>query len=149
MKAAAARVAILLCTFGLCVIAVHPSSAKPQTEADHVRRALELQQQGDMDGVIAEYRAALQLNPNNASEHHNLGVALSRKGDLDGAIAELKVAVRMEPDSAKAHYTLGAVLEKKGDLKSALEEYRRASQLEPSNGDIRRAYESVSHKLKP
>jgi cytochrome c-type biogenesis protein CcmH/NrfG len=41
------------------------------------------------------------------------------------------------------------VLEKKGDLNSALEEYRRAYQLEPGNSDIRRAYENLSHKLKP
>ena len=49
---------------------------------DHFHFGVALQDKGDLEGAIAEYRAALHLNPNHVSAHEGLGTALHSKGDL-------------------------------------------------------------------
>ena len=62
---------------------------------DYLRRGVGLQENGDLEGAIAEYRAALRLEPGYAPPHTNLGAALADKGDLEGAIAEFRTALRL------------------------------------------------------
>jgi tetratricopeptide (TPR) repeat protein len=127
------RVTTLLSILLLCVIAAQSSAAKPQLSAeDHFRRGVELYQKLDMDGAIAEYRAAIRLNPNYAEAHHNLGNALRSKGDQDGAIAEYRIAIQLKPDFPEAHSSLGVALKVKGDLDGAIAEYRTALRFDPN-----------------
>ena len=56
-----------------------------------------------MDEAIAEFRAAIRVNPDFAIGHYNLGVALKKQGKLDEAIAEFRAAIRLQPDFADAH----------------------------------------------
>ena len=48
-----------------------------------------------LDSAIAEYRAALALDPRLAAAHNNLGNALARKGDADAAIASYRQAIAL------------------------------------------------------
>lgn len=59
-----------------------------------------MQNKGDQDVVIGEYREALRLNPNNDLAHFNLGVAMERKGNLQGALEEYRAAYLLNPKDA-------------------------------------------------
>lgn len=72
-------------------------SLQPGDVAAHLILGRALDDKGDWDGAIAEYREALRLNPNYDTVHNNLGIALGHKGDTDGAIAEYREALRLNP----------------------------------------------------
>jgi tetratricopeptide (TPR) repeat protein/transglutaminase-like putative cysteine protease len=115
-----------------------PSGDRPSgsaAAADHFRRGWELHEKGDLDGAIGEYRAALQLNPNDAQTHSNLGLVLKGKGDMDGAIAEYRAALQLNPNDAQTHSHLGVALKNKGDLDGAITEYRAGLGLKPDDAD--------------
>jgi tetratricopeptide (TPR) repeat protein len=87
----------------------------------------------DVDGAIACYRRALELNPKLALAHYNLGNALFAKGDMDAAVACHRRALALDPKYAPAHCNLGSALLAKRDVKGAIACYRRALELDPKN----------------
>ena len=58
-------------------------------------------------GAIAEYRAALRLDPNEAGSRHNLALALEAIGDLVSSRKEYKKALKLIPSTSeyKDHVT--------------------------------------------
>ena len=88
-----------------------------------------------MDEAIAEYRKALEIQPDYAHAHYRLGIALKDKGQLDEAIAEFRKALQIQPDDAAAHNNLGFALQDKGQLDEAIAEYRKAVQIQPDDAD--------------
>src|SRR5262249_37446003 len=82
--------------------------------------------------AMAEYRAALRLQPDYAKAHTNLGIALAMVGRLPEAVAELREAVRLRPDDPEAHCNLGSALVP-GQLPEALAEPRQALRLKPES----------------
>lgn len=73
--------------------------------------------QGNVDAALAEYRAALRLNPDFADAHYNLGWAYRSKGRDDDALREYQTAVRCRPDDAQREYE--AALKLKPDFGDA------------------------------
>lgn len=115
MKATTVVVSILFCGVVMCASDAQRSSDNPQeTAEEHLRRGLERYNEGDLDGTIAEMRAALRLNPKNADVHHNLGVALLNRGERDAAIAEFHAGLRLDPRTIDAHYHLGNLMRQRG-----------------------------------
>ena len=89
---------------------------------------------GDLNGAIADYDRAIQLNPKFAVAYCNRGVAKVQKGDLDGAIADCDKAIQLNPKLAEAYWAYcnrGVVKERKGDLNGALADYNQAIELNP------------------
>src|SRR4029077_4974605 len=62
---------------------------------------------GDLDGAIADYNHALQLDPKRAESCYTGGNARRDKGDLDGAIAYYSRAIVLNPKYAAAYYNRG------------------------------------------
>ena len=92
----------------MCASDAQRSSSDPRETAEqHFRRATELYNKEDLEGSIAELRAALLLNPNDAAAHYNLGQSLRRKGESNATIAEFRAALRLGPNDFGAHYNLG------------------------------------------
>ena len=112
-----------------------PSCTHSPPEVNHLNRGNALDDKGDRDGAIAEYREALRVNPHYAKAHFNIGVELGRKGDLDGALAEYREAVRCDPDDAEAHHNIGGVLDEQGDVDGAIAEFRESLRLKPGYAD--------------
>jgi len=83
--------------------------------------------------AIAEYRAALHLNPNNALAHHNLGLALWSHGDLDGAAKEFGEAVRLNPEDWLALQLLDLWYNAKRDWDGEISELREVLRLHPKS----------------
>ncbi|MGH9941225.1 MAG: tetratricopeptide repeat protein [Pyrinomonadaceae bacterium] len=82
----------------------------------------------EVDGALAEARAALNLDPKNARARHILGKLFYMKGDYASARPELERAVVLEPD-LDAAYTLGMTylrLKDTGRAKLLFEEMQAA-----------------------
>ena len=105
----------------------------PNNDNVHVNLGLALDNKGDLEAAIGEYREALRLNPNNDIAHYNLGLALDDKGDLEGAVEEYREAVRLNSGNESAHINLGSALYKKGNVDAAIAEYREGLRLNPEN----------------
>jgi len=110
-----------------------PFRVNPNNDNVHVNRGLALDNKGNLEAAIEEYREALRLNPNNDIAHYNLGLALDDKGDLEEAIGEYREAVRLNPGGENAHVNLGSALYKKGSVDAAISEYQEGLRLNPEN----------------
>jgi tetratricopeptide (TPR) repeat protein len=86
---------------------------------------------GEYNAAIAEYEAALQLQPDRAIIHSNLGGALARLGRYQDAATELRKAIALDPRSAEAHMSLGLALEALGDVPGAVAENEKALEIRP------------------
>ena len=102
-------------------------------DAAQTKLGVALDNKADVDGRIAEYRAALRLNPNNEIAHAKLGGVLGAKHDYDGSIAEYREALRLNPNNDMAHVGLGSALGGKGDWDGMIAECREALRSNPNN----------------
>jgi serine/threonine protein kinase/tetratricopeptide (TPR) repeat protein len=105
---------------------------RPQSPGAHINLGKALDDNGDVDGAIAEYREAIRVKSDSAQAHTNLGCALEAKGDVDGAIAAHRKAIRLEPNLAKAYVNLGSALRENKDLAGAIAANRKAIEINPN-----------------
>ena len=84
------------------------------------------------DEVIAAFRAAIKLRPDDAEAHNNLGLVLIQSGKDDEGIASLREAVRLAPAYADARTNLGAALTPT-DAEAAVKELEEAVRLAPGS----------------
>ena len=85
----------------------------------HLEQATTYQEAGDSDKAIAEYLAALELDPENIEAHTNLGAIYVEQGLMENAISEFEEVLRLDPTQVEALGTLGAIY-------YDLEEYEKA-----------------------
>jgi Flp pilus assembly protein TadD len=88
--------------------------------------AMALQQKGQYEASIAEWRKALKANPADASAHNSLGMALFETGRLDEAITRFRKAVELKPLFIQAHCGLGSALAMQGKTVEAVAVLQRA-----------------------
>src|SRR5689334_12792799 len=103
------------------------------TAEEHFTLGNALAARGDLEGAIAEYEAALRINPNHARTHNNLGIAVGKKGDLERAIVEFRAAARMDSHYAEPHGHLGAILGMRGDVEGAIAEFQALLRINPDH----------------
>jgi Tfp pilus assembly protein PilF len=85
--------------------------------------------------ALADFEAALAIDPNNAEAHLNRGAALVQLHQPGPAVAEITQALSLgvrEPE--KAYYNRGAAREALGDLRGAYEDYSTALEIRPDWG---------------
>jgi len=92
-----------------------------------------LEEKGDLDAAVLQYRETLRINPGAKSAHLYLGRALARQGDPEEAISCLQEALRRRAGLPSAYFYLGVCYEKLGKTAEATEAYREAARLEPEN----------------
>jgi len=83
--------------------------------------------------AIADYEAAISLDPKNAAAYYNRGIAYQAKGDLDRAIADYGQAVVLDPKYTSAYNNLGNAYQAKGDIERAIASYDAAVRLDPAH----------------
>ncbi len=81
-----------------------------------------LRRQGDHAGALAEFRKAVEIDPEDPEVQYNLGMELKAGGDTAGAIAAFRRAIELKPDFEKAHYNLGIALRAQGETGAAQKE---------------------------
>lgn len=100
----------------------------------HYRRGEVLRQvKGDPDEYIAEFRQAIELNPEHAWAHIRLAVAVYEQ-EQDAAMAEsaLLRALELAPQNKWAFLHLGDVYRNEGRCEEAESAYRRALEIDPA-----------------
>jgi tetratricopeptide (TPR) repeat protein len=97
-----------------------------------------LSKSGRVEEAIAQYQAALAINPDYAKARNNLGIALFQNGELDSAVAQYRKLLKISPDYADAYMNFGNVLSAKGQIEEAIAQYRKALGIKPD--DIEAGY---------
>lgn len=97
----------------------------------HLRRSVQLEQQGKLDEAIEEQKLALQADPQNVQANINLISLYARVGRPDKAEQHYQNAVRLNPDRADAYYNHGVLLYLQGRYPEAEQAYRQALKINP------------------
>ena len=85
-----------------------PSAPVPTAARQHLRAAMSLHEERDIDGALAEARAALALEPQFADARSYLGSTLiTKQGRYAEGLAELERARETALDDPALHYTIG------------------------------------------
>jgi tetratricopeptide (TPR) repeat protein len=97
----------------------------------HLNRGVEWAAKGDHNRAIADYDAALRLNPKSADAHHNRGSAWANKGETDKAIADYDAAIRLDPAESSPYAGRAVEYSIKGDYARASTDFDTAIKLDP------------------
>jgi TolB-like protein/Flp pilus assembly protein TadD len=88
---------------------------------------------GQLDQSLAQFRRALDMEPNNAEVHAGIGESLRAGGDLEGAERHKRRAVELDPAYWRYSLDLGRLLVDLSRLDEAVVEVRRAIRLQPGS----------------
>ena len=86
----------------------------------------------DYRGAIADYNAAIRLEPNNASMYHNRANAKLMLDKYKESLADYNETIRLEPNNASTYNNRANVKYKLGDHKGALADHKEATRLDPN-----------------
>jgi tetratricopeptide (TPR) repeat protein len=98
----------------------------------HVNLGVALEQKGELNEALAEYRAAEQLAPELYHIHNNLGNLLDNLGHPKKALAEYREAVLLNPKLPSLHNGAGIVLTELGRFDEAMSQFKEAARLDPT-----------------
>ncbi len=109
-----------------------------------VDHALDLQKQGDNAAALAEWKKALEIDPDDARANNGIAVALSVTGNSEDAITYFRKAVAINSKFFEAFYNLGLELIKKNQLNEAIDAWLNAVRIRP---DFAAAHENLGYAL--
>ena len=121
----------------LIVSHINLSGYKDNVARWHYQRAIAFQHGGDLDNAIAEYRAALQENPDYGAVHNDIAAALATQGRMAESVPHFRRALEFNPNDPSVHLNLAMALESLGRLEESHEQYREVLRLSPDNPDAR------------
>jgi tetratricopeptide (TPR) repeat protein len=99
----------------------------------HYRLGLIYGDRGEFDRAAAEYRLAIELDPEYTKSYLNLGAILAEVGRPDDAVEFFRRAVELDPGYSAARVNLAMVLRQQGSADEAITELRRVLESEPDN----------------
>lgn len=97
----------------------------------YFNRGVEWAAKGEFDRAIADYDAAIKLQPRSADTFFNRGNAWANKGDPDRAIADYDAAIKLDPKESAAYGGRAVEWAVKGDYTRAIADYDAAIKLDP------------------
>lgn len=109
----------------------HPSSNEISSQV-HQNLAQAFAMKGSYDEAIAQYKATINIDPENASAYIGLGNAYHKKGMYEEAIRALEKAVEIKPYWADARCNLGAAYSLLGIHNKAIDEFVQAININPN-----------------
>jgi tetratricopeptide (TPR) repeat protein len=92
--------------------------------------------QGNYDGAVADYKAALAVDPKDVGSHFHLGMALIRTLKFSEASEELDQVAAIDKDYPNLALERGILFEKSGDLNKAIEQFEGALNKAPGDLDL-------------
>jgi len=128
-------------------LALKYASDEREAAQTHNNLGVLFDQLGRRDEAVAEFTAALVLNPYEQNSLVGRGLIEHAEGKLDAALQDFARAGQVAP-SALAFYWQGRVLEEKGQPSAAADAYRAALKLAPNFGDTQGRLENVEKAVK-
>ena len=122
----------------------HTLACTSQNPLAHVNLSNAMAKRGEIDGAMACYCDALEINPKFALAHNNLGYYLMGRNRPDEAIAHYLAAVETEPRLAEAHLNLGNVFAQRGQFDRAIHHFQKAVEIKP---EMSRAHNDLGAAL--
>ncbi|GHU83501.1 hypothetical protein FACS189468_8640 [Spirochaetia bacterium] len=116
-----------------------PNAAKLNDAAALRERGIEYGKTGEYDLAIADFTAALKINPKDAYAYCGRGLAYFIKGEYDLAITDLTQAIKLDPKFDGSYALRGEAYRMKGQYDAAISDCSEAIRLNP---DLDRAYAS-------
>jgi Tfp pilus assembly protein PilF len=101
----------------------------------HHNLGIVLQSRGRHEAAVAEFRAALRLDPSFAPARLLEGTSLLALGRTAEALAALKAACKAMPQEQGAHLALANAYERADNIAGVTDEYRTLRALAPGNAD--------------
>lgn len=124
------------------------SNVTPRLNASvYVAHGQLLERQGNFERAAAQYREALELNPDLLVACNRLGITLNKLGQHRAATAEFRQALTRYPDRAHLYNNLGFSLYLETRYEDAERALRRALELQPSFRRARMNHGLVLAKL--
>ena len=121
----------------------------PKDGAAYNDRALcriELDEEEDIDQILADFDKGIEVEPDYASIYHNRGWYLNQIGSHRKAIVYFKKALSLEPNRAVTYENLADAYLNLGKKRTAINAFRKAFQcLKPSYVDIK---DQIEDKIK-
>jgi tetratricopeptide (TPR) repeat protein len=103
---------------------------------DHLNRGLAAAKQDDLDRAIAEFTAAIRLQPNAGAAYHSRASCYRRKGDTAAALADANQAIHLDPKDAEAYAVRAAVHLMAGKYSDSIRDCNSALALNPDTMDV-------------
>ena len=103
--------------------------------AHYVSQGNDLYRQGQYQGAVDMYRAALELQPSDLKARNNLGIAYMQLAMDDRAIAAFEEVLRLDSTYGLAYYNLACVHARAGNAAEAADFLRQAMAIEPRARD--------------
>jgi tetratricopeptide (TPR) repeat protein len=105
--------------------------------AAHLGRGQAYLLKKDPAAALAEFDAAIRINPANAVLFAQRGLTRQERGDVDGAIADYTDVLRLSPNDAGAYNRRGALWRAKGDEARAAADFEAALKVKPERKAVR------------
>jgi hypothetical protein len=105
---------------------------RPLPARDLFYRSLARLERGEIEAALADARASVGLEPNDAAAQVQVGNCALATADLAAAVSAYRSAVTLDASQPIAWNNLGVALERAGETAAALAAYRRASRLDPA-----------------
>ncbi len=87
--------------------------------------------------AVAEFKQALEMQPNSVRERINYGLALLKAGETLPAVAELEKAQKQDPSVPHTWFNLGIIAKKDGDTARAIQQLEGMEKLVPQDAKTR------------
>lgn len=101
---------------------------------------------GDFQGAIADYTAAIRLNPNYAQAYNKRGIIHGRNlKDYPAAKADFDRAIAINPNYGDAYYNRARVREFLEDKDGAIADYQKAAELYQKDGNTNDYQDALKH----
>ena len=111
-------------------------------------RGVALGKAGESQAALADFAAAIKLNPHFSRAYNNRGSLLSDLGQYDEALRDFNKAIELDPASAGAYDNRGNALARQGKPEQALLDYKRSLEIEPTQAIVYNNRASAYFELK-
>ena len=138
---------ILLLTGVISCTRLPDASPEPRSAKMYYDRAFARHKKGDLDGAIADYTKAIELDPKFALAYYSRSVARGRKGDRDGVIADSTKAIELDSKNAEAYEIRGLAELAQGKDAEAQKDFDQYLKLRPdSKPELEKLIKTVKEK---
>jgi tetratricopeptide (TPR) repeat protein len=116
------------------------SELAPENAFTRLNLATALYLQGDARGALAQFEAAIKLNPGLAKAHYGIGVIMQANGRDAAAIEHFTAALKADPGSVESRLQLAETLRASGREAESLPQYAEVITTSPAISQARFGY---------